>query len=208
MKNILIVTLLFISTLGVSQSTLETPSSKLDLDSLYLNSAFNDNPELTLYGINHGYEAAWLLDEQQQLINRLDVYRKKGNTRKWIGGGMMGLGLGGLWLTSEMDDLIYLTNPDNPNDPDVIANNEEADDQKRKRKLVAWPSALIAGAGAIIFVDSFKFNKWTQLELGLANIKITQAIYGGSSGRKYFRGKNKDLKNKSIYRKSYPKYHQ
>ena len=163
-----------------------------------------NNPELTLYAINNGYEAAWLLNEQLELTERLDLYRKKATTRKIVGGGMIAASLAGLWYVGEMDDPIYLVG--DPNDPYIIENNKQADEQTKNRRIIAWPSALVAVAGTIVFVDSFKFRKWTKLELGVANVKITQAIYGGS-GRKYFQGKKDDLKKKSLYRQSYPRYH-
>jgi len=194
MKNLLILVFVFLTTFSFGQGL---ESEKINPDTIDM---FKNNPELTLYGMRTHFRSAELLQEQIDLMERLEVYRKKQNKRLWIGGGMMGGGLLGLWYVAEMDEPVYQTG-----NPDA---NEAADEQKRKRRMIAWPSALVAGAGAILFVDSFKFSKWTKLELGLANIKISQEIYGLSRKRKYFNGKESEikLKRKSIWRKSYPRY--
>ena len=193
MKNILILVFVFLTTFSFGQGTV---SDDVNPDTLEL---FKNNPALDIYGMLNSYRSATLLHEQLELTKRLDIYRKKQNKRLWLGGGMMGAGMLGIWYVAEMDEPIYQTG-------NQVA-NDAADEQKKKRKMIAWPSALLAGAGAILYVDSFKFSKWTKLELGLANIKITHEIYG-LGGRKYFKGKESEikLKRKSIWRKSYPRY--
>ena len=204
MKNILVtLAFLFVASFSFAQET-------LGVDTTYVKPKFNletpKSTELYLYGLNYSFRAADLMDETIELTERLDVYRKKRNRRRITGGILIGAGVAGLWTVAEMDEPIYLTG--DSNDPDLIQNNKEADDQKMKRKYVAWPSALIAGVGGILIVDSFKFDKWTKLELGLANVKLTQELYGLSfSKRKYFTDKEEKLiKKKSLYRNSFPRY--
>lgn len=199
MRNILLtLTLLFVMSMTFGQ---ESMSNKTKFSNVSDSSAvFKNNPQLIYYGARNSYSGAWLLQEQLELTERLEVYRKKQVKRQWIGAGMMATGLAGLWYVGEMDPPVYQDGND--------AVNEAADEQTRKRKMIAWPSALIGGAGAFIFVDSFKFSKWTKLEVGMANIKLTQEIYGLPGKRNYFNGKESELKNKSLWKNSNPRYRQ
>jgi hypothetical protein len=205
MKNILTIALIFLASLTFAQNN-ETVTP-INIDSLMIVPPFsNHSPELTLYGINNSFQAATLLQEQLDLTERLDLYRKKRNNRMILGTSLMAAGGAGIWYVAEMNEPLFWEG--DSNDPELIAHNKEAQDQKDLRRYIAWPSALIGLAGAVIFVDSFKFNKWTKLELGVANVKITQELYGLSTHRrKYFTEKESELKKKSIYRKSYPRYH-
>jgi hypothetical protein len=194
MRNLLIITFVLLTTFTVGYG--QTSGVEYTPDTIEM---FRNNPELDIYGMRNGYRSAQLLQEQLELTERLNVYRKKRNRRQWIGAGLMGAGLAGLWYVAEMDEPLYQIGNQ--------AVNDAADEQKRNRRIIAWPSALIAGAGAILFVDSFKFNKWTKLELGVAEVKITYELFP-SRGRPYFNGKKPSpFKKKSLWRKSYPRYH-
>ena len=206
MRNILILAFVFLTTFSFAQ--VDTTRQVINGDSVSLDPMFHagtpESNELTLYGMNNSFRSAKLLQETVELTERLDLYRKKRNTRAVIGGGLMLAGLGGVLYVTDMQDPIYLTG--DPNDPFIIENNQKADDQRDKRRMITYPSLLVGAIGSVVLIDSFKFNRWTKWELGMANIKVTQELYGlASHKRKYFTDQEEKLMKK---KGNWPKYKQ
>ena len=172
MKKVLIILFML---LGVG---LTTQAQDLK-DTTYVDPVFENNT----YLYSHVYSDPWakskLMQQDFETFNRVWNYQRK-QTKEMC----WGLGIGALGIAG----MVYAVNMPTPtrqvNNP---ALDDQADEDRRNRRIVGASSIAVGAVGAFIFARSFRWTKRIKAEVGLQSLRLEFNLTGN---RRYFKGKH------------------
>jgi hypothetical protein len=156
MKKLLVsLMLVFVVVAGLATTTYAQGFERLESENMVLNEILYNR---------------YFLQRTDTLITEGLELQDKFERRLLVGAGITTVGIAGIVYTLNMPTPVYQIN--NP------ALNEQADIDKRNRRIVGGISALVTTVGGIIFVDAFKFDQRAEVKFGLAKVGLTFRLTG------------------------------